>query len=172
MEKLRNNKLRHQVEELQNTIRQINEEHVSVRTKREQFSSMLSSADLRREDILEKIDTLLKELDDLKPKGQRALHDLEEQENKLSGLTENLAAHTELLSQKSAAFNEQNIFFHQQDNRVKSLEQEIRFKQESLEQSTVRIQTNSEELSKNEEEIQTITTTAQTNDEDLIGMYT
>ncbi len=171
LEKLRNNKLRHQVEELQNTIRQINEEHVSVRTKREQFSSMLSSADLRREDILEKVDTLLKELDELKPKGQRALHDLEEQESKLSGMTENLAAHTELLSQKSSAFNEQNIFFHQQENRVKSLEQEIRFKQESMDQSSLRVESNTEELKKNEDEIKRITETTESNDDELLGMY-
>ena len=70
------------MEEVQNAIRQVNEEFVSIRTKREQFAQMLSNADLRSEDILEKIDTLLKELDDLKPKAQQALHDLEEQENR------------------------------------------------------------------------------------------
>src|SRR5688572_30958706 len=42
LEKLKNNKLRHEVDELQNSIRQVNEEHVSVRTKREQFANMLS----------------------------------------------------------------------------------------------------------------------------------
>jgi chromosome segregation protein len=171
LEKLRNNKLRHAIEALQNEIRQVTEEHVSVRTKREQFAQMLSSADLRREDILEKIDTLLKELDDLKPKAQQAQHDLQEQENKLSLITENLAGNTELLSQKSAAFNEQNIFFHQQENRVKSIDQEIRFKQESMDQSSNRVQVNSEELKKNEEEIKRIIETTQSNDDELLGMY-
>jgi chromosome segregation protein len=171
LEKLRNNKLRHEVEELQNSIRQVNEEFVSVRTKREQFSSMLSSADLRREDILEKIDTLLKELDDLKPKAQQAQHDSLEQENKLSIITETLAGNSELLNQKSAAYNEQNIFFHQQENRVKSIDQEMRFKQESMDQSSSRIQNNSEELRKNEEEIKIIIESTQTNDDELLGMY-
>jgi len=171
LEKLRNNKLRQQIEELQNSLRQINEEHVSVRTKREQFSSMLSSADLRREDILDKIDTLLKELDELKPKAQTAVHELKEQEKNLSLITEDLAGQTELLSQKSAAFNEQNIFFHQQENRVKSIEQEIRFKQESMEQSSQRITVNTEELRKNEDEIKRIVETTQSNDDELLGMY-
>ncbi|HEY3430072.1 MAG TPA: chromosome segregation protein SMC, partial [Cyclobacteriaceae bacterium] len=70
LERLKSNKMRHQVEELQNSLRQVNEEYVSFRTKREQFANMLSNADLRREDILEKIDSLLKELDELKPKAQ------------------------------------------------------------------------------------------------------
>src|SRR6187549_1629141 len=109
---------------------------------------MLSNADLRREDILEKVDTLLKELDELKPKAQQALHDLQEQETKLAFITEDLAGQSEVLSQKSAAFNEQNIFFHQQENRVKSTDQEIRFKQESMQQSSQRIELNQEELKK------------------------
>ena len=170
-EKLRNNKLRHAIENLQNEIRQVNEEHVSVRTKREQFANMLSSADLRREDILEKIDTLLRELDELKPRAQQAQQELTEQEGKLSFMSEDVAAHSELLSQKSAAFNEQNIFFHQQENRVKSIDQEIRFKQESMDQSGQRIQVNTEELQRNEKEISTIADSTQVNDDELIGMY-
>jgi chromosome segregation protein len=171
LEKLRNNKIRQQLEEVQNSIRQVNEEFVSVRTKREQFSQMLNSADLRREDILEKIDTLLKELDDLKPKAQQALHDLDEQEDRLSTLTQDLTNNSEVLTQKSAAFNEQNIFFHQQDNRVKSIDQEIRFKQESMGQSSQRIEVNVEELRKNEEEVKRIIENTQSNDDELLGMY-
>ena len=167
LEKLRNNKLRQQMEEVQHAIRQVNEEYVSIRTKREQFSQMLNNADLRREDILEKIDTLLKELDDLKPRAQQAMHDLEEQENKLSIITENLSANSELLSQKSAAYNEQNIFYHQQENRVKSIEQESRFKQESMDQSSQRIEVNAEELRKNEDEVKKIIETTQSNDDEL-----
>ena len=171
LEKLRNNRLRQQIEEVQNSIRQVNEEYVSVRTKREQFAQMLSNADLRSEDILEKIDTLLKELDELKPKAKQALHDLEEQEIKLGTITENLTANSELLTQKSAAYNEQNIFFHQQENRVKSIEQETRFKQESMDQSSQRIEVNVTELKKNEEEIRQIIETTQSNDDELQGMY-
>jgi chromosome segregation protein len=171
LEKLRNNKLRHAIETLQNSVRQVNEEFVSVRTKREQFSQMLSTADLRREDILEKIDTLLKELDDLRPKAKQAQHDLDEQESRLSFITDDLASNSELLSQKSAAFNEQNIFFHQQENRVKSIDQEVRFKQESMDQSSSRIQANTDELKKNEDEIKTIIEGTQTNDDELLGMY-
>jgi chromosome segregation protein len=170
-EKLRNNRLRQEIEALQNTIRQVNEEFVSIRTKREQFASMLSNADLRREDILEKIDTLLRELDELKPKAQQAQHDLSEQEGKLATIAEDLSAHNELLSQKSAAYNEQNIFFHQQENRVKSIDQEIRFKQESMDQSGQRIQSNSEELSKNEQEINSIVASTHVNEDELVSMY-
>ena len=48
----------------------------------------------------------------------------------------------------------------------------MRFKQESMEQSSLRIESNTEELKKNEDEIRTIIETTQSNDEELIGMYT
>lgn len=171
LERLRNNTLKQQIEEAQSAIKLVNDEFISVRTKQEQFANLLSSADLRREDIIEKIETLSQELADLKPKAEQAQTDLGLQDEKLKLITAELNVQNELLSQKSSQFNEQNISYHQQENRVKSVDQEIRFKQESMEQSSVRIETNSEELKKNEEEIRTIIETTQSNDEELIGMY-
>src|SRR5882724_6108079 len=171
LERLRNNTLKQQIEEAQNAVKLVSDEFISVKTKKEQFHSMLSSADLRREDILEKIETLTQEMEELQPKAQHAHQELLRHDEKLKSIVIELTAQNELLSQKSANFNEQNIFFHQQENRVKSVEQEIRFKQESLEQSANRISVNSEELEKNVEEGNTIAATSQNNDEELIGMY-
>lgn len=171
LERLRNNTLKQQIDEAQGAIKLVNDEYISVRTKQEQFANLLSSADLRKEDIIEKIETLNQELADLKPKAEEAHIESAQQDEKLKTITSELNIQNELLSQKSATFNEHNISFHQQENRVKSVDQEIRFKQESMEQSSVRIETNTEELKKNEEEIRTIIETTQSNDEDLIGMY-
>ncbi len=171
LEALKNNTLKQQIEEAQNAIQLVNDEFISVKTKKEQFANMLDTADLRREDIQEKIVNLQSELEELKPQAEQALVELSQQEEKLKVANDDLNAQSEILSQKSAALNEQNIFFHQQENRVKSIEQEMRFKQESMEQSSSRIEVNSEELKQNEEEIRTIIETTQSNDEELIGMY-
>jgi len=171
LERLRNNTLKQQIEEALNAIKLVNDEYISVRTKQEQFSSLLSSADLRKEDILEKIQTLNAELEELRPKAHQAHQELAHHDERLKTITAELNIQNELLSQKSGAFNEQNISFHQQENRVKSVDQEIRFKQESMEQSSVRIEANSEELKKNEEETRTIIETTQSNDDELLGMY-
>ncbi|MFM8738766.1 MAG: chromosome segregation protein SMC, partial [Cytophagales bacterium] len=171
LEKLRNNTLKQQIEEAQSAVKMVNDEFISVRTKQEQFSSLLSNADLRREDILEKIDTLTRELEDIRPKAALALSEVTQHDEKIRSMIADLTVQNDLLSQKSASFNEQNIFFHQQENRVKSVEQEMRFKQESLEQSTQRIAVNSEELAKNELEAKAITDSTETNDTELISMY-
>jgi chromosome segregation protein len=111
LERLRNNTLKQQIEEAQSAIKLVNDEYISVRTKQEQFSNMLSSADLRKEDIIEKIETLSQELTELKPKAEQAHLELAQQDEKLKAITADLNVQTELLSNKSSTFNEQNISF-------------------------------------------------------------
>ena len=171
LERLRNHNLKASIEEAQDAIKHVNDEYISVKTKKEQFAEMINNADLRREDILEKIDVLLKELDELQPKSQLIFLELEQFDIKVKQLAGELTTQNELLEQKSGTFNEQNIFFHQQTNRVKSLEQEIRFKQEAVAQSDLRIGTNSSELKHNEDEIRAIFENTKTGDEELIALY-
>ncbi|MBL7850996.1 MAG: chromosome segregation protein SMC [Cyclobacteriaceae bacterium] len=171
LERLRNHNLKNAIEEAQNAIKQVNDEFISVKTKKEQFAEMISNADLRREDILEKIEVLSRELEELRPQSERIGLELAEFETRLAQLSAELNTQNDLLSQKSNALNEQNIFFHQQTNRVKSLEQEIRFKQEAVEQSNRRIETGAAELAHNEQEIRTIMESTHSGDEELIRLY-
>jgi len=171
LERLRNHNLKHDIEEAQNAIKQVNDEFISVKTKKEQFAEMISNAGLRREDILQKIDVLTHELESLIPQSEQISLALSEFEARVAQMGAELNEQSELLSQKSNALNEQNIFFHQQTNRVKSLEQEIRFKQEAMAQSSQRIDTASTELAHNEQEIRSIMESTLSGDEQLIKMY-
>lgn len=171
LERLRNNNLRERMEDAQNALRQVNEEFVSVRTKLEQFSEMISSADLRKEDIYERIATLTNELNELRPNAHQAREKLAEGETKLDQITPRLSEQNELLGTRSAAFNDTSILRQQQENRVLNLTQEIRFKTESMEASAHRIQANTEEMRNNEDEVRNITESTQTNEQLLIGMY-
>lgn len=171
LERLRNHNLKNAMEEAQNAIKQVNDEFISVKTKKEQFAEMISNADLRREDILEKIDVLSRELEELRPQSERIGLELGDFDARLTQLSAELGTQNDLLAQKSNALNEQNIFFHQQTNRVKSLEQEIRFKQEAVEQGNHRIDTAGTELAHNESEIRTIMETTHSGDEELIRLY-
>ncbi|MFZ9503780.1 MAG: chromosome segregation protein SMC [Cyclobacteriaceae bacterium] len=171
LELLRNNSLKVKLEEAQRALQQVSEEFISVKTKKEQFAQMISSAGLRREDMVEKIDVMLVEVDALRPQSQQLQHDLALMDQEITLKAGDLGVQNELLAQKSSAFNEQNIFFHQQENRVGSIEQEIKFKQESLDSSSERIRVNTEELHRNEEEIRAILAHAETSDTELIALY-
>jgi chromosome segregation protein len=171
LERLKNNTFKSQIEEAAADLKRVNDEFISIKTKQEQFAQMISSSDLRKEDILEKIDTLNREISELKPKAEQSKVEFEELDEKLKLLSVELGSQNDILAQRSSAYNEENIFQHQQENRVTSIEQEVRFKQESLETSVKRIEVNSEELAKSDSEIKTIIETTQGHDETLIGMY-
>jgi len=171
LEKLKSNINREEIEELQEEIRHINEEYISIKTKQEQFSQMLSDADTRKEDILEKIEELTADIEENKPRAENEEKDLQNTENKLAELEAELNEQNEILNEKSSAFNEQNIFYHQQENRVKSIEQEAEYKQDTYNSSKERIEKNQEELKRNEEEIKQLVEKSEVGDDELIALY-
>ncbi|TRX61751.1 chromosome segregation protein SMC [Fulvivirga sp. M361] len=171
LEGLKTNKHKAEIEELQAEINHINEEYISIKTKQEQFSQMLSDADIRKEDILEKIEELTVDISESRPKAEEGEKELLTFEEKLAGLESDLSEQSSMLSERSSAFNEQNIFFHQQENRVKSVTQEIEYKQEAFNHSKDRIEKNRQELQSNESEIKQLLEKNEINDDELIAMY-
>ena len=171
LEKLKTNTRREALEALQEEINRINEEFVSYKTKQEQFSNMISASDMKKEDILDKIEELTEEIAEARPQSEARQKELIETEEKLANIEDALQEQTELLNEKSSGFNEQNIFYHQQENRVKSLTQEIDYKQEAYESSKSRIETNQQQLQKNEQEIKELLSRAETSDDELVAMY-
>ncbi|MEP2772705.1 MAG: chromosome segregation protein SMC [Fulvivirga sp.] len=171
LEKLKSNVSSDELEELQEEIRHINEEYISIKTKQEQFSQMLTDADSRKENILDKIEELSSEIKESKPRAEKEEKELNETEEKLARLVAELSEQNEILSEKSSAFNEQNIFYHQQENRVKSIEQEAEYKQDTFNSSKERIEKNQEELKRNEDEIKQLIEKSESSDDELIGMY-
>ncbi|UII20418.1 chromosome segregation protein SMC [Fulvivirga ligni] len=171
LEKLKSSTKRDDLEELREEVKLINEEYISIKTKQEQFSKMLSDADMRKEDIMDKIEELREQIEEDKPKAENEEKWQLEKEIQLNQSSTELHEQSEILSQKSSAFNEQNILFHQQDNKVKSLEQEIEYKTDTFENSKLRIEKNQVELKENESEIKQLLEKAETSDDELISMY-
>ena len=171
LDNLKEHSYRENIEILQAEINEVNAEYVSIRTKQEQFSQMLNSAANKREGMEQQRESLIEEIEAIKPVASEKSEKLKEIEQRLSIISEDLSVQDEILSQKSSAFNQENIEFHQQQNRVNSLEQEISYKQTAFESSKERLDKNQLELKENEEAIKAIIDTAETNDDELLGMY-
>lgn len=159
------------IEDLHTEINLVNEEYISVKTKKEQFSEMINSAGIKREDITEQISKLTDEIEAHKPKAEAEHNVLLKSEEKLELLKEQLNEENEILNQKSSIYNEKNILFHQHEHKVSSLGKEITYKQETLNTSKLRIEKNQEELTNNESEIKTLIEKSDSGDDTLIGMY-
>ena len=171
LDNLKEHSYRENIEILQTEINEVHSEYVSVRTKQEQFAQMLSSAANKREGMEQQRETLIEEIEAIKPEAGEKSDKLKEIEQRLSIISEDLSVQDEILSQKSSSFNQENIEFHQQQNRVNSLEQEIGYKQTAFESSKERLEKNQHDLKENDEAIKSIIDTAETNDDELLGMY-
>jgi chromosome segregation protein len=159
------------LEQSQARLQELNSDFVSVRTKKEQLAELLYSNANKRVDILARIESIQESLEEIQPqlvKENALFEDLNEQ---LEELTEDLETVLKILSEKSQLFNQENITYIQQLNRVTSAEQEIEFKQTAFESSKDRIEKYQEELSQLDGEIKTLLESHEVKDEELIELY-
>ena len=160
------------IEGLQKEINLINQEYVSVKTKHEQLAQLLSTNSNKKEDIEEKLLTLIDEIAELQPRAHEEKLSLLDYEKRINLINSELVTENKLLSEKSGVFNQENILFHQQQNKVNSLEQEIGYKRTTFESSGERIARNQSELKQTETEIRSLLESAEVNEDELLEMYT
>lgn len=159
------------IEVLKKELNQISHEHISLKTKQEQFSQFLDNNALRKEDILDRIQNIEEEIDKAKPGLDTEKQFLKELEEQLSDLNQELMQQNELFNLKSTSYNQANIAFHQQQNKLSSLDQEISFKQQSLEAARERIIKHQDDFRRTDEEIKALLEKNDIQDDELIEMY-
>ncbi|MEN8249241.1 MAG: chromosome segregation protein SMC, partial [Bacteroidota bacterium] len=169
--KLENNTHRDLIEQLTEEFSKLKEENVSVLTMQEQFTQMISQADTTKEDLLGQINKLEETSKQLPAKADRQEKELLAVNSKLEKAKQELEVQEVLFNEHSSNYNNENLHFHQQENKVKSLEQEISFKQSAFDTSNERIESNKKSLLENEKEIKNLIESAEVADEKLIGMY-
>lgn len=168
---LKKNSKKSEIEEIQSDLNKTNEQYVSIKTKHEQFRELVGKSDLKKEDLSDNISRLEKEIKKAVPELEKERKDLSATENKLNEKRSDLETQENLLAQKSTAFNEQNILYHQQENQVNKIEQELTYKTESNNSSSERIEKNQKALEENSKEINLILEKTETNDQEIISMY-
>ncbi len=160
-----------EMETLKDEVTRIDQMHVSLATKQEQFSELLSSTKTKREDMQAKVVELEKALSELLPKRKGESEKLSELEAQLHEQKLEFESLSELLTQKSAAFNEENVLFHQKENRLESIKQEISYKQESYQNSLSRIERNQQELQEVTTNLNELVKKSTESDDELVAMY-
>jgi chromosome segregation protein len=160
-----------ELETVREEINTINQSLASLTSKQEQFSTMLTNNANRKEDILIQIQELSSSIDELIPQCEEGQSLIDQLEEMVGEKRENVESSNELLSERSSAFNETNVLFHQKENKVRGIEQEIQFKQESYENSLVRVQTNTEDLHETEQDLNELVLKTNQNDDELVEMY-
>ncbi|MBI0400313.1 chromosome segregation protein SMC [Cyclobacterium marinum] len=159
------------IEEKQLKVNELNQDFVSIKTKKEQLAEMLSSNANKKEDIEDKIFTLTEELEIIGPKLKEEKEAFDLLEEEINNINADLQEDAEELSHRSSQFNEENILYHQLLNKLQSIEQEISFKKSTYESSKERIEKAQTDLAQTEQEIMSLIDNNEVKDDELIELY-
>lgn len=156
---------------LQQDWNRLNNELISLKTRQEQYIAFIKNSQNRKSDIENKIKSINTDLTQLEPK----LNALKVQKQSMSNeLVEKQQAYhelSELVTEKSTAFNQENIRLHQQQNKVSGIEKDLDYRESQQRNLDSRITVNSADLEKAKSEIADTLQHVDHNDEGLIEMY-
>jgi chromosome segregation protein len=163
----RTNELRQQQFELN----QVNTELVTVKTKQEQYQAFIENSLNRKQDIANKVAGIKEEILNLGPllielKAQKQI-----QSDLLLDKQQAFNELNEMVTVQSNTYNQENIRFHQQQNKVSGLVKDLDYRETQLEHLDVRIRQNSTELEKVKAQIMENLQQTGDSDESLLEMY-
>lgn len=107
---------------------------------------------------------------EVSPQAEADMKELQRLEQEIVLYTSNLERQQEQIAVVSGRYNQENIQYHQLKNRFASLQQEISYKQKSVETNQERIEGLKQELVKSEQEIEEAETFIQNNQEVVESM--
>ena len=171
LQTLKQNALSDTIFEIQREINRLNQEYVTYRSRKEQLAEVLNSNHLKQEDTLHLMHDLEDACAELSPRVTTEEQALEEYEANLHEINAELATENDLLSEKSAAYNQEKISFFQQENQLTSMDQEIDYKEEAYQTTVQRIAKNQEELSEAERAITTLLESNEVGEDELLELY-
>ena len=156
---------------LKDEINKINTELISYQTRQEQYLNFISNSSIRREDILSKIADYETQLTNMVPELANALQNKEAFSEHALTVQANFNDLNDQLTERSSTYNQRNISFHQQQNRVSALEKEIEYKENNLKILTDRIAINASEYEAASKGMEEILKMHDNSDTELLSMY-
>ncbi|GAA4788194.1 chromosome segregation protein SMC [Olivibacter ginsenosidimutans] len=159
------------LEESKLQLNRLSNELVSVQTKQEQYLSFINTSKDRKVAIEEKINAIRDELATAEPKLVRLQEQQKARAEALHSFQENFNELSERLTTLSSAYNQENIQFHQQQNRVSGIMKDLEYRESQQENLEKRIAQYTAEYEAVKEAIKDTLQHVDHSDEDLIAMY-
>jgi chromosome segregation protein len=160
-----------QIKQKQQQMNQLNTELITVKTRQEQYQAFIENSRNRKEDIARKIATIKQDMVALQPQLAEFKTQKEIQSDLLLDKQQAFNELNELVTVQSNSYNQENIRFHQQQNKVSGLSKDLDYRETQQESLEVRIKQNSTELATVKNAIQEILKQADHSDDDLMDMY-
>jgi chromosome segregation protein len=160
-----------EIRQKQHELNKLHTELITVRTRQEQYQHFIENSRNRKEDIANKISSISDEIRSLEPllaelKTQKQIQaeDLADKQQLFNELNEQVTV-------QSNAFNQENIRFHQQQNKVSGLNKDLDYRETQRESLEHKIEQNKTELEKVKRIISEFRQSSNVSDDDLLEMY-
>ncbi|UOE47358.1 chromosome segregation protein SMC [Mucilaginibacter sp. SMC90] len=160
-----------EINEQQLIINRLNTELITVKTRQEQYQTFIENSLNRKEDIARKIAGIKDEMAALQPQLAELKTQRQIQSDLLADKQMAFNELNEYVSVQSNAYNQENIRFHQQQNKVSGLMKDLDYRDSQQENLDTRIRQNTVELEKVKVAIQENLKLADNSDDNLLEMY-
>lgn len=137
-----------EIRQKQQALNQLNTELITVKTKQEQYQAFIENSLNRKQDIADKIAGIRQEIQNLGPQLAELRTQKQIQTDLMLDKQQAFNELNEMVTVQSNAYNQENIRFHQQQNKVSGLVKDLDYRETQLEHLDVRIKQNSAELEK------------------------
>ncbi|MEJ6982367.1 chromosome segregation protein SMC [Pedobacter sp. P351] len=156
---------------LQQEINRLNNDLISLSTRQEQYAAFIQNSQNRQKDIEQKIKSIEEDFQKAEPRLIELKTQKYEAGNLLIEKQQAFQELSDLVTEKSTSFNQENIRFHQQQNKVSGIEKDLEYRDSQQRTLENKIELNSAELNKTRADITDTLQHVDHSDEDLISMY-
>ncbi|WP_262246657.1 chromosome segregation protein SMC [Parapedobacter soli] len=160
------------IEELTRQLNRLNNELVSVKTKQEQYAAFITNSQNRKQDIEQKMMSIAADLRAAEPRIVKLNEERERTGAELQEMQITYQELSDILTDKSSEFNQENIRFHQQQNAVASINKDLEYRESLQETYESRIAKNTVEYEQVQAAIKDTLQHVDDSDDDLVAMYT
>lgn len=171
MQGLKSASQKEMLDELKSQLNRLQSELITLKTKQEQYKNFIQSNNTRKQDIEEKLELINAQLAQIQPEIERTKIDLQQQAVQLQYLQDSFNEVSERLTDESTRYNQENILFHQQQNKVSGIQKDIEYRQHQEENLALRLEKNTSELETVKQELKEAQQFFVHNDTDLISLY-
>ncbi len=168
---LKSSSKKQEIQQAQQDINRLNNELISVKTKQEQYVAFIENSQNRKQDIEQKIAGISNELLIAEPQLGKLKTQKQIKSDELLTHQQNYNDLADLVNSKSTTYNQENIRFHQQQNKVAGIEKDLEYRESQQKNLEKRITLNSSELEIVQLAIKETLQHTDHSDEELMGMY-
>lgn len=159
------------IDELRIQLARLQNEWTSVKTKQEQYQAFLANSQNRRADIESRLMQIADDLNKTEPELKILKVESEERQKQAQDIQLAFQELNEILTEKSTAYNQENIRVHQQQNKVSGIQKDLEYRESQKEALESRINKNTAEQEQIKLDMKDALTFTDSNDDDLKDLY-